>query len=70
MSEEANKKQYSADSIQALEGMELGTLAGHRWWSLPELAASQELFVPRNLAKLLTPLIAGELPPEPLEVGE
>ena len=55
---------------QALEGMELGTLAGHRWWSVPELAASEELVVPRDLAKLLPPLIAGELPPEPLEVGE
>lgn len=55
---------------QALEGMELGTLAGHRWWSVTEIAASSAVFVPRDLATLLPPLIAGDLPPEPLEVGE
>ncbi len=55
---------------QALEGMELGTLAGHRWWSVTEIAASSAVFVPRDLATLLPPLIAGDLPPEPLEVRE
>jgi 8-oxo-dGTP pyrophosphatase MutT (NUDIX family) len=55
---------------QALGDIESVTLMGHRWWSVPELAASSAVFIPRDLATLLPPLIAGDLPPEPLEVGE
>ena len=53
-----------------LEGMELRSFAGFRWWTVEELAASDEVFVPRNLAELLAPLIAGDIPSEPIEVGE
>lgn len=59
-----------APEPQKLESMELESLAGFRWWSQPEIAGSRELFVPRDLAQLLAPLIAGELPDEPIEVGE
>ena len=55
---------------QALGEMERRSLLGHRWWSAAALAASAEVFIPRDLAALLPPLIAGELPREPLEVGE
>ena len=55
---------------QALGEIESSSLLGHRWWSVPELAASSAVFIPRDLATLLPPLIAGDLPPEPLEVGE
>lgn len=42
-----------------------------RWWSLDEIVAhtGYETFVPRSLGTLLAPLLAGDLPPEPLEVG-
>ena len=36
MSEEANKKQYSADSIQALEGMEHDSLWGTKVYMRPQ----------------------------------
>lgn len=46
-------------------------LTEHRWWSLPELeAARDEIFVPRALASLLAPLLAGDVPTAPIEVGE
>ena len=49
---------------------EILTFTGFRWWTLEELAASDEFFVPRSLASLLAPLLAGEVPAEPIEVGE
>jgi len=58
----------------SLEGQlphERSVLAEHRWWSLPELeAAHDEVFVPRALAALLTPLLTGDIPASPIEVGE
>jgi 8-oxo-dGTP pyrophosphatase MutT (NUDIX family) len=40
----------------------------HRWWSVAELAASQEIFVPRDLAGLLPPIIRGEYPATPVQL--
>jgi 8-oxo-dGTP pyrophosphatase MutT (NUDIX family) len=42
---------------------------GHRWWSVSEISTSAEVFVPRNLSELLLPLLRGEYPDEPFEVG-
>ncbi len=41
----------------------------HRWWSLDEIEASTEIFVPHDLARLLSPILRGEYPEEPFEVG-
>lgn len=41
----------------------------HRWWTLDDIAASTEVFVPRTLASLLPPILAGEYPEEPVETG-
>jgi ADP-ribose pyrophosphatase YjhB (NUDIX family) len=57
-------------SPRHMEAMELESFAGFRWWSVDELAATDEFFVPLDLARLLVPLIAGEIPPEPVVVGE
>lgn len=42
-----------------------------RWWSLDEIVAhtGYETFVPRGLGRLLVPILAGEIPKEPLEIG-
>jgi 8-oxo-dGTP pyrophosphatase MutT (NUDIX family) len=48
---------------------ELMVLKRHHWWSLDEIRRSREYFVPRRLASFLEPLLAGELPAEPLDVG-
>jgi 8-oxo-dGTP pyrophosphatase MutT (NUDIX family) len=39
-----------------------------RWWSLEEIARSDEEFMPRDLGAALPPLLAGELPAEPLRL--
>jgi 8-oxo-dGTP pyrophosphatase MutT (NUDIX family) len=42
---------------------------GCRWWGVTEIEASDEVFVPRDLAQLLPPLLLGEYPDEPLRIG-
>lgn len=44
---------------------------GYRWWSQPEIQQASELiFVPRALGPLLAPLLEGNYPVRPLELGE
>lgn len=51
------------------EAHEHAAIADHRLWSLDEIASSDERFVPQRLVELLPPLLRGELPPEPIEIG-
>lgn len=45
-------------------------LAEHRWWAVDEIAAARdEVFVPRSMAQHLVPLIRGEWPAAPFDVG-
>lgn len=39
-----------------------------RWWSIDEIAGSRETFIPRTLAKLLSPLLSGPWPAEPIVI--
>lgn len=39
-----------------------------RWWSVERIRASDEVFWPDGLADLLAPVIAGELPREPIRL--
>ena len=50
---------------------EMQYVLGHRWWSLPEMIANRdaETFAPRSLPELLIPILAGDLPKQPIEVG-
>jgi ADP-ribose pyrophosphatase YjhB (NUDIX family) len=52
----------------ALTPEERETFCELRWWSLAEIAASNERFIPRTLAELLPPLLAGPWPAEPVEI--
>lgn len=45
------------------------TFRGHRWWRVEELRASNEVFYPAGLADLLAPLVAGNAPRQPVEIG-
>ena len=60
------RTEISTDGWEALERqyMEAG-----RWWSLAEILASEEVFVPRRLGELLPGILAGEYPPEPVDAG-
>lgn len=46
--------------------LELQELAECRWWSMDEIAASEDIFVPRRLAALLPPILRGEYPGVPI----
>jgi 8-oxo-dGTP pyrophosphatase MutT (NUDIX family) len=48
---------------------ELQEIAEMRWWSVADIAASGDLFVPRALAALLPDVLAGRLPAEPFDVS-
>lgn len=39
-----------------------------RWWSIDEIASSRETFIPRTLAVLLSPLLDGPWPEEPIMI--
>jgi 8-oxo-dGTP pyrophosphatase MutT (NUDIX family) len=55
--------------LDGLEAHERVAMTAHRLWSVDEIAASNELFAPRGLATLLPPLIRGDLPAQPIEIG-
>lgn len=42
----------------------------HHWWSVEDIRASEDVFFPAGLANLLEPLIAGEIPDEPIRLVE
>ncbi|MDA0270337.1 MAG: NUDIX domain-containing protein [Chloroflexi bacterium] len=49
----------------------IGLDGWNHWWSVDEITASHgfETFVPRRLHELIPPLLAGEVPATPFEVG-
>jgi 8-oxo-dGTP pyrophosphatase MutT (NUDIX family) len=47
---------------------ERGHMVGHRWWSAPELQTTTETIYPYGLSTLLTDLIGGRVPAEPVEL--
>jgi 8-oxo-dGTP pyrophosphatase MutT (NUDIX family) len=52
------------------EPEEVEIVIGHRWWSVAEIEdAGAPAFAPRRLAELLRPLIAGIVPPQPVDAG-
>ena len=40
-----------------------------RWWPVDDIATSDDVFQPTGLAKLLRPILAGDLPNTPIPVG-
>jgi 8-oxo-dGTP pyrophosphatase MutT (NUDIX family) len=52
----------------AMEEFEAGNHLGERWWTVAELESTPEAVVPLGLAGLLTDLIAGRVPAEPVEL--
>lgn len=52
-----------------LAGREIGGLLGERWWTLDELASSDETFYPRRMASLMPAVVRGEYGPDPVDCG-
>ncbi|GAA1970009.1 NUDIX hydrolase [Catenulispora subtropica] len=54
--------------ISGFEDLEASTYVGHRWWTLDELAETDERIVPYGLAELMRDLTAGRIPAEPVRL--
>jgi 8-oxo-dGTP pyrophosphatase MutT (NUDIX family) len=54
---------------QALEPLEHLAFSAGRWWSLDELSTSGVRLLPERLRDLLPPIVAGDLPEPPLDIG-
>lgn len=52
-----------------LEYLEALAYQGCRWWTLDEVLASDEPFLPPALPQLLPALVAGEFPDPPLDIS-
>jgi 8-oxo-dGTP pyrophosphatase MutT (NUDIX family) len=52
------------------DDLEQRAVVGHRWWSIDEIDASQDVIYPRRLAVELRRLLEDGLPESPYEVGE
>lgn len=54
------------NQVSAEERASLGAM---RWWSVEDIEAGAHTFAPRRLARLLRPLLRGEFPAAPIDVG-
>jgi 8-oxo-dGTP pyrophosphatase MutT (NUDIX family) len=54
--------------ISGQEAHERKHHAGHRWWTPDELAATRETVYPFGLAELAVELVAGRIPPAPVQL--
>ena len=45
-------------------------LTDHYWWTHDELLTTTDILAPRKLAELIRPLLAGQIPAEPLVLTE
>lgn len=65
----ASTTPQSRISVDSWTELELQMIQEYRWWSLEEILASGDIFVPRQLGALLPPILAGQVPAVPLEVA-
>ena len=52
-----------------LEALEAAAFRGARWWALDDLMASDEPVLPALLREHLGPIVAGDLPVEPIDIS-
>jgi 8-oxo-dGTP pyrophosphatase MutT (NUDIX family) len=44
-------------------------ISDHRWWTLAELTGTTDDLAPRQLPRLLPPILRGDIPSDPLDCG-
>ena len=49
--------------------VEIQEIEAVRWWTLDELKATGDILTPHRLPELIAPILAGQLPPVPFDVG-
>jgi hypothetical protein len=60
----------TAISMTNVTEWEKVVLTEHRWWTHQELLTTTDVLAPRKLAHLLHPILAGQIPAEPLVLTE
>ena len=55
---------------QALEALEIGAFKQGKWWDMEELLASDIRTIPTQIRRHLPPLLDGQFPEEPVDIGE
>ena len=55
--------------IDGAAQVDVANVVGYKWWSADEIEASSDLFASRTLGRLLGPVLRGEIPGEPVDVG-
>jgi 8-oxo-dGTP pyrophosphatase MutT (NUDIX family) len=58
-----------ADPPRPLRNRTREKIEAIRWWTLDELRTSTETFLPENFVELVAPVLAGELPPAPIDIA-
>ncbi len=53
---------------QGLEALEAAAFEDGRWWTVEELLASDVRTLPDRLREFLPPIVAGDLPDEPIDI--
>jgi 8-oxo-dGTP pyrophosphatase MutT (NUDIX family) len=53
---------------EGFTALERQQITGHRWWPLDELQQTEALVFPRELVRLLSRLLAGEMSEQPIEL--
>jgi 8-oxo-dGTP pyrophosphatase MutT (NUDIX family) len=56
----------SAVDLSNLLAEERASYRAHRWWTVAEIAQSDEVLLPPGVAELLRAIILGRLPPQPI----
>jgi len=58
-------------SLDGLDSVEAEEMNEYKWWSIEDILSAKdvETFAPRKLGELLPPLIAGKIPPLPIDTG-
>jgi 8-oxo-dGTP pyrophosphatase MutT (NUDIX family) len=51
-----------------MEELERSHYTGHRWWAVSDLVATTDIVYPLGLAGLLTDLLAGRIPGQPIRL--
>jgi 8-oxo-dGTP pyrophosphatase MutT (NUDIX family) len=54
----------------ALEALEAAAFEGAQWWHPDELLGSTENVLPTRLREFLPPILAGDLPATPIDIGD
>ena len=59
---------FQPTSANNVDLSEVGIFLEFRWWTVAEIVASDEVFGPRNLGRLLADLLAEEVPARPVVI--